>query len=232
MSEYKSLLRSANNTRAVDGIRPSAALWRSGAVSSLSCEDIVFLRENGITDFIDLRTDEEVRRKPCTAGEYGFRYHLLPITEGSVPPKYLEDVPLSYMKIAASENMAVVFRCIAQADGGVQFFCTAGKDRTGVVSAVLQMLCGVDRGEIVRGYTVSREYNMQLLENYLAAHPEIDRRAVLANECSMEDFIEMFIEKYGSAKGYIEKLGLSGDTYESLMKKLSCDTEGQHEQVD
>ena len=221
MGEYVSLLKTANNTRTVGGIHPALALLRSGAVTALCEEDILFLRDKGITDLIDLRTDEEVRRKPCTAGEFGFVYHHLPITEGSVPPAHLDEVPLTYMRIASAGNMAAVFRCIAQAEGGTLFFCTAGKDRTGVVSAVLQLLCGVDRDIIIKDYTLSREYNRALLEAYLSAHPDIDRSVVLANECSMERFIELFLEKYGSPMLYLKAAGLDDDTAARLMKRLT-----------
>ena len=52
-----------------------------------------------------------------------------------------------------------VFKTIVNAPGGVLFHCTAGKDRTGVVSAILLTLVGVSDEDIVYDYAISREFN-------------------------------------------------------------------------
>ena len=46
------------------------------------------------------------------------------------------------MNIAMAANIHRVFQTIAAADEGVMINCTEGKDRTGVVSAILLMLFG------------------------------------------------------------------------------------------
>ena len=68
------------------------------------------------------------------------------------------------MDIATAKNMSEVLKVLAEAESGVLFHCTAGKDRTGVVSAIILMLCGVERETIVRDYVVSREYNRTMAQ--------------------------------------------------------------------
>ena len=56
---------------------------------------------------------------------------------------------------------------------------------------------------------VSREYNRLRLQQYLADHPEIDRRIVLANESSMRRFLKLFHDGFGSIETFFEKSGPS-----------------------
>lgn len=225
----KSLLLSTANTRelgdhpaADGGVTKFDRIWRSDAPIDPTGEDTILLQSKGIRTVIDLRSDEEVRRRPtalsCTAG---FDYRHLPVTEGSEPPDSFEKVPLSYMEIAAAKSLPRVFETIADADGGVMFFCTAGKDRTGVVSAILLLTCGVDRETVCRDYALSRKYNKLRLEQYLAEHPETDRRIVTANEESMESFIEMFLEKYGSLPQYFETVCGTQEIFGKIKSKLT-----------
>ena len=225
---YKSLLSCSCNTRELGGMRTSDSsitknnvYWRSDVTSQPSAEDIEKLLSAHITTVIDMRTEAEILKKPNGfAGIDGFEYHHFPITEGSGVPESLEAVPLSYMTIATAENMPKVMRTLAEAENGVLFNCSAGKDRTGVVSAILLMLCGVSREDIVSNYVVSREYNRKNLDAFLSAHPEVDRDIVLANELSMNRFIDMFTERFGTAVNYFELLGLSLRHSELIRSKL------------
>jgi len=225
---YKSLLSCSYNTRELGGfstadgkLTKNNVFWRSDVLSEPTAEDLEKLRTAHITTVIDMRTDEERLKKPCgIAGIDGIEYLHFHITEGSGVPSSLEAVPLSYMEIAAAESMPSVLRAIAEAKNGVLFHCTAGKDRTGVVSAIILLLCGVVRETIVRDYVVSREYNRIRLEAFLAAHPEVDRNIVLANEKSMNGFIDLFTQRYGSVSSYFETIGLSAEHAEKIRKKL------------
>ena len=96
----------------------------------------------------------------------------------------------------------------------------AGKDRTGVVSAVLLLLCGVDRDTVIDDYVISRYNNKERLERYLNEHPEVDREIVMANEKSMDRFIDLFTEKYGRAEEYLGSVGLSAAQTERLRAKM------------
>ena len=225
---YKSLLSCSYNTRELGGIKTSDGgvtkenvFWRSDVTSVPSDEDIDKLLSAHITTIIDMRTEGEVQKSPNGLAEIdGFEYHHFPITEGSGVPESLEAVPLSYMEIATAENMPKVMRTIAEASEGVLFHCTAGKDRTGVVSAIILMTCGAYREDIVNDYVVSREYNHKRLAAFLEAHPEVDRNIVLANEKSMNGFIDLFTERFGTVENYFEAIGLSIDHIERIRSRL------------
>ncbi len=223
------LLSGTCNTRDLGGLPAAAGIftlpdrvWRSDAPVKWDDGDARLMRERGITTVIDLRTEAERQKTPCTFdGAEGFDYRPVPITAGSVPPSSLEAVPSSYMEIAMSPGTARALRWTAEAEGGVLVSCTAGKDRTGVVSAILLLACGAEREAIVRDYALSREYNRVRLEKYLSEHPETDRRTVTANEGSMEAFLSLFLDRFGSAEGFFDRAGLA-DCLEGIRRKLLC----------
>ena len=225
---YKSMLSSSYNTRELGGfktadgsITKNNVYWRSDVPSAPQADDIIKLLSSHITTIIDMRTETERAKTPDTLSELSeFEYHHFPIVEGSGVPESLEAVPLSYMTIATAENMPKVMKVIAEAEQGVLFHCTAGKDRTGVVSAIILMTCGVDRESVVRDYVISREYNHKRLEAFLAAHPEVDRNIVLANEKSMNGFIDLFTERFGTVDNYFEEIGLSAEYADMIRNKM------------
>lgn len=225
---YKSLLSCSNNTRELGGFRTADGgitknnvYWRSDVPENSTDRDVELLLSAHITTVIDMRTEAEIQRTPDTLADIPeFEYHHFPITEGSGVPESLEAVPLSYISIATAENMHKVMKVIAEAEKGVLFHCTAGKDRTGVVSAIILMTCGVDRESVVRDYVISREYNHKRLEAFLAAHPEVDRNVVLANEKSMNGFIDLFTERFGTTERFFEHIGLSAEHADMIKNKL------------
>ena len=229
-----SLLISACNCRDLGGhqgadgrITAYGRFWRSDAPRGNADADAETLLRHGMDTVIDLRTAEEAEKSsdPLAVQE-GFRYRLLSVDEGSAPPARAEDVPDSYMAIAAAAVMPRVYRCLAEAPRGVLFHCTAGKDRSGVVSAVLLLHAGVGDGEIIADYVLSRENNRERLEAFLKKHPEVDRNTVLAREESMEGFLRLFRERYGGTDGYFRALGLREETGRALRRKLLCKENG------
>ena len=150
-----SLLESTTNTRQV--LPGSFRLLRSDVPLSPTEKDVAFLLKHGVTTLIDLRSEEEVLRRPCPlAAHPGFSYQHLPVTGGNTMPASPADVPRSYLRMVDAQ-MAHILRTIRSAGSGVMFFCAAGKDRTGVVSALLQRQAGLKRGEIVADYLLSGE---------------------------------------------------------------------------
>lgn len=225
----KSILESTMNTRELGMYRIqgtknytlSNRIYRSDMCESLSASDKKLLLDRDITTIIDLRSEQEAETKPSAfSSDSDFIVFHYPIVEGMLPPNSLEAVPVSYMEIAHADCVKEVFKTIADANGGVLFHCTAGKDRTGVVSAILLALVGVSDEDIVYDYAISREFNKQRLEAYLKEHPEIDKDIVLANEKSMYGFLRMLREKYNSVDQYLRDIGISEYEIQELKSKL------------
>ena len=115
-------------------------------------------------------------------------------------------------------QMAGALRAIAEAPQAVLFHCTAGKDRTGVVAALLLWLAGVSEEDILADYIVSGPYLQQMLRAYCEAHPG----AVVCPPQSayMRSFLRLFAQRYGTLRQYLEMLGVdAGKPAEKLRPK-------------
>ena len=226
--EMKSLLQTTQNTRdlgahaTVDGkVTVCNRIYRSDRQEYPSQKDIDFLLARKITTIIDLRTQADTAVKPSGfANLEGFRYFNIPIEEGSTIPESADAVPGSYLRIACAENMRKVFEAIAQAESGVMFNCAAGKDRSGVVAAILLMLCGVQEVEIIADYMLSKEANRERFELLKIKHPEIDMNIVIPRESFMRDFLRLFSERFGTVRNYFAALGLTEDLIARIYGKL------------
>lgn len=224
----ESLLETTQNTRELGGyvIRDGLAtrrnsLWRSDVQNYPCEEDVALLKERGITTIIDLRGDKDIARKPSGfANVEGFTYINCPIIEGSGVPESVEKVPVSYLAIAQAENMPKVFQAIANAKSGVMFNCTAGKDRTGVVSAILLLHAGVSDADIIENYVLTREYGRERLELVHKNFPEVDMNIVTPRAWFMEEFLRLFREKFGTTESYFKGLGFEAEEIERIRKKL------------
>lgn len=225
----ESLLETTLNTRDLGGYqseitRKRLRLWsvlRSDVQNYPSERDIELLKNKNISTIIDMRGEKDVRRKPSGFfGRPGFAYHNIQIDEGSGIPESVDAVSKSYMKIAESKNIACVFKTIAAAPGGVMFNCTAGKDRTGVVSAVLLGLCGVSEKCIIYDYMLTKTCNKERFELIHQNFPEIDMNIVIPQERYMGEFIGMLKGKYGSYHDYLSAIGVTECEIEQILAKF------------
>ena len=144
MARSPSLLETTENTRDLGGhtapdgrVTRYHVLLRSDVPREPSSRDVTYLREHGIDTIIDLRESSATERDGSFFAERdGFHCCPCPIPEGSGIPASPAAVPESYMGIVESPGTASALAAMADAPGGVLFHCTAGKDRTGVLSAV------------------------------------------------------------------------------------------------
>lgn len=226
-SRIYSLLETTLNTRDLGGYRIDGTeeytkygrLLRSDVANYPSEKDIDFLRKSGITTVIDTRSLDEKEKKPHGLKDVdGFEYHDIPIVEGSGVPESVEAVPDSYFKIAHAENISKVFETIANAKGGVIFNCSAGKDRTGVNSALILWLCGVRKSDIVYDYMRTKENNKERFELIHKNFPELDMNIVIPNENNMITFMKMIEDKYTSVEGYFSAIGINS----AMQEKIKC----------
>lgn len=65
----------------------------------------------------------------------------MPVTDGSAIPKSVNEVSKSYIKMV-DEQLCEIVDFIMNVNSNVLYFCNAGKDRTGVISAILLMKAG------------------------------------------------------------------------------------------
>ncbi len=183
-----SLLPSTRNTRVlpVGGTR----FIRSDFPENLTEPEVQWLLDHDVVTLVDLRSDEELARKPCGLKERdGFRYVHLPVTGGGGTPKSLEHLHEVYRKML-DEKMDEIIGTIMNAESNVMYFCTAGKDRTGVVSALILKRLGCSDQVIIDDYMASKDNLMDMLTAYAAAHPEVDIEVIIPHRKNMERLLK------------------------------------------
>ena len=183
-----SLLKSTLNTRAL----PTGDLRyiRSDFPGNLSDDEVLWLVNNNITTIVDLREEKEYKAKPCRLEtEKGFTFFHMPVTGGGDTPSSPEAVAETYLGMLDAQ-MDTIISTIMNANTNVMYFCGAGKDRTGVVSAVMLKKLGYSDQVIVDDYMETKENLMGFLTAYVKEHPEVDIKIIIPNSENIKKVLE------------------------------------------
>ena len=86
-------------------------------------------------------------------------------------------------------NMDKIIETILSAETNVMYFCNAGKDRTGAVSAILLHKLGYDREYIINDYMQSAENLREMLEAFSVQRPEV-RDIITPDRRYIEEFLD------------------------------------------
>ncbi len=209
-------------------------LYRSDSLHALSAADVFrFRHELGITEIVDLRSTSELEnegRGLLETEPIGF--HHLPLFDGrsmsakrdAVMNPSLGERYIAMMDVA-HEPIARVIDALARAKGGVVHHCAAGKDRTGVISAVLLGVLGVPDDLIVADYVLSSENIDAIIERVMSMRGYGDTLKAMpadtmhAKPETMEEVVADVASRYGSMSGYLRKSGVSEATLECLRAK-------------
>jgi protein-tyrosine phosphatase len=210
----------------------------------LSEKDLRFLKEYGITLSLDLRGADEAKALPSSLKEApGHTYIHCPISQepailhgdgeapSTMPPPPPENFDLgdSYIDIAETAKTWVkrVFELCADWDGGVLFHCFVGKDRAGIIAAMLLGACGVADTDILMDYSASmsclRPKYDRMVSDFLPrkrGRPDYSWGFYGSVPETMEALLYHLNEKYGGITAYLKACGISGDTIEKLRGKL------------
>ena len=93
-------------------------------------------------------------------------------------------------RISTVEKMDKIIHTIMDARSNVLYFCGAGKDRTGVVSAVILRKLGCSDRIIIKDYMKTKDNLMGFLTSYVAEHPEVDINTIIPNENNIKRVLE------------------------------------------
>jgi protein-tyrosine phosphatase len=209
----------------------SGELVRTDMLSRLEPEGLDALRAYGVRTVIDLRNPGELatRPSPLAAGVEGVRYLHLPL-EGDDPEvrarmrasQTREEVYALILDHYAPQVGAVLRAIVAHDDGPLAFHCHAGKDRTGIVAAILLELAGVPDDIIAADYAYTETtgyagYDVLVAENGGQALTADDLAAPAE---AMQATLDHLRATYGSVAAYLARAGLSSAEIASLRARL------------
>ena len=218
------------------------AVVRADSVRQLSDDGWQALVDHGIRTVIDLRGDHERAEDP--PGEVPVEVVHVPFLEAgeaewegigneldaavAAAPDVAtatHDVYLIFLERFRS-NVAAAVRAVANApDGGIVIHCAGGKDRTGLLSAFLLHLAGVDSAEIAADYALSEERLRPRHEAWFeAAESEEDlerlRRIAQTPAASMVGVFAELEQRYGGVEAYLRDAGVTDEELELVRERL------------
>jgi protein-tyrosine phosphatase len=171
-----------------------------------------------VTTVVDLRSPAELVRSPNPfAYGAGPAFVHVPLIDDANMREVgdASDMYDRYLMILDSRQDAfcAVFNAVAEAEGPLVFHCFAGKDRTGLVAAMLLSLAGVTKEAIVADFGETDAQLAKKYEQWIAeAAPE--RRKSMRDElrCPPEwilGVIDHLDQKWGGVQSYLEASGMS-----------------------
>lgn len=197
-------------------------LFRADSLSTLTEDDQKALTDLSITTVIDLRTEAEVSQGRIAASE-AYAYHHLPMADvlpdtGDARWSSPEYVAARYRELLSDATVRETLAIAADpASYPLVFHCAAGKDRTGIVAAIILSLLEVSREDIVADYMLTAPAMERLVATLIEAAPE---RAQLiephlpairgTQPGNIAGLLRMIDEEYGSVAGYAGRIGAGG----------------------
>lgn len=226
-----------------DGPMRRGVVYRSNVVAP-SPQDHAVLHTLGVRRIVDLRTPEEVAKAPDAQidGAEHININVLGNAstastilgyDGDATPatarRSLQDTYVNFVVDASFRSrLAPVFTTLATTPGAAIVHCTAGKDRTGFVSAILQLLVGVQRDEVMADYLETNARSTGwIAEMSEVFHTKLpDRAAALVELLHVrEEYLAAALaaldEHFGSARTYLESgLGCTAADVDELRARL------------
>ena len=211
------------------GLTRWRSLLRADDLVQLTADGLQALADYGVRTVIDLRWPGEVAAKPhpVVRSRHGLRYHqvsLLAANEmewaglaGECRKEMWKCAVLEHTRPQLKDVLQIVADA---ADEPLLFHCVAGKDRTGLIAALLLALADVLPEAIVEDYAAS---TARLADAYLVRYSNLERAEILeALRCPGEGVLNMleYLAQYGGAAGYLGAIGLSDATIARLRARL------------
>ncbi len=172
---------------------------------------------------IDLRSANERASEPSSlSGLDNLKEIHIPLIDDEIMATFMNLVNKDsryilgdfYIHLAdhSADRIVRVFKAMAAAvdgRGSILFHCAQGKDRTGVIAALLLKLCGVSDTDIVANYQVSYTYLRPKVDPLIAHYPANMKQMLRSDYWNMERFLLHFSERHGFAEEYLLKNGLT-----------------------
>jgi protein-tyrosine phosphatase len=196
-------------------------LYRAGRLDQLSTGDLAELERRGLRTVYDLRREEERVRHPdplpnvhvcllsgvIANGEMRDRASLVEHDHGV---QFMYEMYVGLLAHAAAEIGQIVGG-IADADVlPAVFHCTAGKDRTGILAALILEVLGVDRGDVLDDFELTNQFvdhghHESMFQRMLEVGmgPEAAAGMLIASRQAMSDALDVLDAEYGGAERYL-----------------------------
>jgi protein-tyrosine phosphatase len=217
---------------------PYGVLVRADNIRRLTEDGWRSLAEHGVVRIVDLRWQTELDEDPPRDLDIDV-VHVSIL--GEFDPDFEDDIrdymavddpagywAISYVRILEKFAPNFVRALAANADapdGAVVFHCTGGKDRTGLIAALVLRLAGAPIDQIAHDYALTFSRRSGVPDSWVESAPdddERDRRSFMQHTPpeAMQRAIEQLELDHGSVESYLLSAGLDKARIDSLRKRL------------
>jgi len=213
-------------------------LFRADGLYRLTPADVEALAPLGLHTVIDLRSDPELNERgrfPVDAHPVVF--HHLPVMDATWSPderpKYDRDEDFliwayGEMLEVGAPRFAKAFELLTEPDAlPAVFHCAAGKDRTGLLAALLLGSLGVSHDDIVDDYALTaagmerfRVWAEREWPEWTTRMASMPPAFAMALPEAMRHMLDRLSGEHGSIRGYVKSIGVSDATLEALESLL------------
>ena len=219
----------------VDGQRTRwRVLFRADGLGELTELDLDVLRQLRIRTVIDLRTGHELQQSRFDVDAHPVEFHHFPFIKSLTNADEFERAPgflgTQYQRMledAAPQIVGALTALAAPDARPAVFHCTAGKDRTGLLSALVLSLLGVPEDTIVADYALSGAAMARLRAKLLIKFPDgkllVDADADAIFSADPSNMVALFAhlnERYGSVTEYASAIGIPDDVVDRLREAM------------
>jgi protein tyrosine/serine phosphatase len=220
--------RDVGGGRSVDGrVVRTGRLFRSDSLSKLSAADVDAFARLGIRTVIDLRRPQEIATAGRIAEADGLRYvnispqHRLWTDDtwdpDAGPERFLADRYHDLVREGGPGIGEALREVAAATTAPTVVHCFAGKDRTGVVIALVLCLIGLDDDTIAHDYALSNEWYTRGIQTDLPDH------WLLAPVGAMTLFLAELAAEHGSVARFATATGVGAADVAALRANLLLD---------
>ncbi|WP_294219874.1 tyrosine-protein phosphatase [uncultured Chryseobacterium sp.] len=243
--------RTVGNIKNKDGrTLKEGKLYRSANLFKLKKKSFKRIENLGIQEIIDLRNSKEIAKKPDRLPE-GIAYKNYSafedegdqldqakklVLKGKVNGADAEKRMLDFYRNYVTEHPEVIRKIITEildSDTPVLYHCTAGKDRTGIITALILTILKFDKQTIYNDYLLSNNYReklvnkrLNLARNLHFIYPKLDigvlEKLSWVETAYLDAAFNEIDKKYGSINRYIQEvLKISNDKQEEYLHKFT-----------
>ncbi len=237
-------LKSVKNIRELSyGNIKNNVLLRSAQIDNITDDDLqILINKYNLRTIIDLRADFE--RSNNLDMRQDINYYNIPlIDEKSFKKKPSEDeIILNFLKtmpnhsdnkkyerlLQSKRAWSQIFDVLLNNEGSFLICCHQGKDRTGVVCAIILSLLGIDYNTIVEDYLLSNELLKDRIDDLYSKVVDVARKrninpikkdALLANKEYLDYVFEYISNTYGSLNNFYKQVcNLDADKINAIKK--------------
>ena len=210
-------------------------LFRSDGLYRLrGADDMSRVMQLGLKSVIDLRTEREQREQGIfPIDDIEVTFHHLSIVDvtwsDTETPQFDDEVEFLVwgyrdMLEIGSSRFADAMHVLAQADSlPAVFHCAAGKDRTGVLAALLLSSLGVEDAHICADYGLTQDAMQRTIAWSKVHRPELAERYasipkayLAADPRAMQIILTELAQQHGSVRNYVREIGVADATVEAL----------------